>query len=110
MFPVRGTKVNQAVFDGVLVGVHVLIVLAIVVEVGGSYSLPAGNKKAAIGASSEMFPGRRHRAGELMMSLCSRVPPPSLWRAFRHRGSVSEGAGPRRIPGTAVVDTTAERP
>ncbi|CAN0382790.1 unnamed protein product [Ectocarpus sp. 12 AP-2014] len=85
---------SQAVFSGVLVTGHVLMILVIVVEVVG-ICYPSG-KKRVVGAasSSESSPGLRPRAGSDDVLAFESVP--ASWPSFMRRSSVSEEPGPTR--------------
>ncbi|CAN0016960.1 unnamed protein product [Ectocarpus fasciculatus] len=94
---------SQAVFSGVLVAGHVLMILAIVVEVVGICY--ASGKKRVVGAasSSESSPGLRPRAGSDDVPALESVP--ASWPSFMRRSSVSEEPGPtRRIAGIMMVN------
>ncbi|CAN0486529.1 unnamed protein product [Ectocarpus sp. 12 AP-2014] len=87
---------SQALFAGVLVAGHVLMVLAIVVEVFG-ICYASGRKRVAEDASSE-----RPCAGLDDAPAVESVP--ASWRSFMRRGSVSEEPGPtRNVAGTVVT-------
>ncbi|CAN0437324.1 unnamed protein product [Ectocarpus sp. 12 AP-2014] len=93
---------SQAAFAGVLVAGHVLMILAIVVEVVG-FCYASGKQEAAIEVShSERPSGSRFRVGSGDVPMFESAPP--SWRSFLLRESVSESTGPiRSISGNVVA-------
>lgn len=93
---------SQAAFSGVLVAGHVLMILAIVVEVVG-ICYACGQKKTV----EEAVSSERPRAGSDDVHVFESAP--SSWRSFLRQRSVSEKTGPTRsFSGT--VDSTVGRP
>lgn len=97
---------SQAVFEGLLVAGHVLMMLVIVVEVVGICYASRGKGVVKDEALSESLPESTARAGSDDVPAFESIP--SSWRSFVRQGSVSEEAGPTRsVAGTVV---TAEKP
>ncbi|CAM9956408.1 unnamed protein product [Ectocarpus sp. 13 AM-2016] len=93
---------SQAAFAGVLVAGHVLMILAIIVEVV-SICYASGKQEAAIEVShSERPSGWRPRVGSGDVPMFESAPP--SWRSFLLRESVSESTGPiRSISGNVLA-------
>ncbi|CAM9835026.1 unnamed protein product [Pylaiella littoralis] len=92
---------SQAIFAGVLVAGHVLMIVAIFVEVVG-ICYASGNE-GLLEVSSESVPGFRPRVGSDDVPVFESVP--SSWRSFLwQQSSVSEEPGPNRsVSGTVVT-------
>lgn len=91
---------SQAAFAGVLVAGHVLIVLAIVVEVVGICLLPRGNV-AQDEASLERLPGPSAGSDQPPAFASARG---LSWKSFMRQVTVSEEPGPSRsVSGTGAT-------
>ncbi|CAB1096488.1 unnamed protein product [Ectocarpus sp. CCAP 1310/34] len=92
---------SQDVFAGVFVAGHVLLILAIVVEVVG-ICLASGKKRGVEEAvPSEGLPVLRPRGGSDDVPVFESAP--ASWKTFVGQASVSEKPGPRRSASGAVV-------
>ena len=91
---------SQAAFAGVVVAGHVLMILAIVVEV---VALCYGSRKKKVVEGGEEASERPHVGSDDDVPVFQSTP--ASWRSFLRQGSVSEKTGPTRSISRAVVTT-----
>lgn len=93
---------SQDVFAGVLVAGHVLMIVAIVVEVVGICYASRGKRVVEAAVSSERLPESWSPTRSDVVPAFENVP--SSWRSFMRQVSVSEEVGPTRsVAGTVAT-------